>query len=890
MSWFARIRNVVRPDRLSDDLDREMSFHLAERTDELIAEGMPRDAARREARRRFGNYGQQKENTRERDVFSWLDTLFADLRYAWRSLRTAPGFALVVVLSLALGIGANTAIFSLIDAVLLKSLPVDHPEELLVVRRDSVPVVTNPIWEQVRDRQDVFSGVFAYGSISFNLTNGGEARRVAGDYVSGDFFSTLGVRALTGRTLLHGDDYRGCPGVAVIGDAFWQSEYGGDASVIGKNISLDGHQFPIVGVIDPAFYGLDVGQRAQVYVPLCSSIVLDGPKVLDARSRWWLQIVGRPKSGLTQRQIDARLATLAPAIIESTIPPNWSAGALESYRKMRFDTAPADKGFSELRTTFRRALFMLMAVVGIVLLIACANVANLLLARATTRQREIAVRLALGAGRRRLIRQLMTESVLLSLLGATVGVFFALWGSRLLVRMMSTTNRAVSLDLTVDLRVLAFTIGVAAFTGILFGLAPAWRTGRVDPHSAMKSQSRGVAEGHSRFSIGKALVVAQVALSLVLVAGAVLLLGSWRRLVDTDPGFTRDRILLVSTDIRSGQIAAEQRSTMYREILTRLAGLPGVRGASASQLTPIGSSAWNDEIKADGFVPASQKDAVVWMNEVSAGYFSTMGTPLLAGRDFNSSDLPGSTKIAIINEAMARRVYKTNNAVGKRFRISEGRDFGPPVEVVGVVANAKYRSMREENEPIAYLAMSQNASPGAFMNFEIRTDGSPTAIIPEIRAALTEINPRFTLEFVPLARQVSESLRLPRTLATLSGFFGALALVLAMIGLYGIMSYNVARRRNEIGVRIALGAAQGRVVAMVVKEVSRMLVAGVVFGTLLAVGVTRLVSSFLYGVTPTDPTTLVLSGATLAIVGIGAAMMPAWRASRLDPVAALRED
>jgi predicted permease len=774
---------------------------------------------------------------------------------------------------------------------MLKSLPVSHSEELVAVLRDSNATLTNPIWENLRDRQDVFSGAFSYGMTTFNLTNGGEARRVYGDWVSGDFFSTLGVRPVAGRTLARADDYRGCPGVAAISDAFRQSEYGGSESAIGKNVDLDGHPFQIVGVIDPAFFGMDVGQRVHIYVPLCAEPIVSGGRgSLDGRSNWWLQIVGRPKPGITRLQLEARLATLSPGLVEATLPQNWPASAIESYKKAKFTVDGIDKGFSELRTTFRKALFVLMAVVGIVLLIACANVANLLLARATTRQREIAVRLALGAGRGRLVRQLMTESILLALIGATLGVFFAVWGSHLLVQMMSTTRSALTLDLNIDLSILAFTIAVATATGVLFGLAPAWRTGRVDPHTAMKAHGRGIAEGHSRFSIGKTLVVAQIALSLVLVAGAGLLLGSWRRLANTDPGFKKDQVLLIATDIRTSGVADDQHAALYRQVLDRLRALPGVRGASTSQLTPISGSGWNNGLKADGFAPASRKDNLVWMNEVSDGYFATMGTPLLAGRDFGSGDIPSSSKVAIINEAMAKRVFGQNPAVGRNFRLQEGKDYGPPIEIIGVVGNAKYRSIRSSDEPTAYVSFSQNEKPGGRMYFEVRSDGSPLPLIPSIKAVLAEVNPRFTIDFTPLERQVSESLRLPRTLATLSGFFGSLALLLATIGLYGIMSYSVTRRRNEIGVRIALGAAQSRVVRMVVGEVGRMVVAGIIVGTLLTLSVTRLVSSFLYGVKPTDPATMVISAAALAIVAVAAAMLPAWRAARIDPVSALRED
>jgi predicted permease len=629
----------------------------------------------------------------------------------------------------------------------------------------------------------------------------------------------------------------------------------------------------------------------QVYVPLCTEpITHPGQKALDSRSNWFLQIVGRPKPGLTPAQVEAHLAMLSPGLIEATLPQNGSAEAVAFYRKAKFTVAPADKGFSALRTTFRKALYVLMAVVAMVLLIACANVANLLLARATTRQREIAVRLALGAGRGRLVRQLLTESILLSFIGAALGVAFAAWGSRLLVAMMSTTRGSLMLDLAIDRSMLAFTVLVATTTGLLFGLAPAWRIGGVDPHAAMKSHGRGVAEGHSRFSMGKALVVAQIALSLVLIAGAGLLLGSWRRLANTDPGFAADQVLIVKTDVQAAVASNEEAGVLYRQVLDRLRALPGVRGASLSQIVPIGTSSWNDAFKTDGFVPASRADKLVWMNEVSDGYFAAMGTPLIAGRDFGSDDVPGSAAVAIINEAMARRAFGSASPIGKEFRLERGKEYGPPIRIIGVVANAKYRSLRAADEATAYLASSQNTKPSMGVYFEVRTEGATAAAIASIRAVFAEVSPRTSIEFTPMRRQVSESLRLPRTLATLSGFFGALALLLATIGLYGIMSYSIARRRNEIGVRIALGAARSRVIRMVVGEVGRMVVVGVAIGTLLTLAVTRLVATFLYGVKPNDPATMAASAIVLALVAIGAAMLPAWRASRLDPVAALRED
>jgi len=892
MSWLARIRNAFRSNALSHDIDREMEFHLAERADELTASGMHPDEARREARRRFGNYSLLKERTRERDLATWLDSLIGDVRYALRGFRSAPGFALVAILSLGLGIGANTAIFTLIYAVLLKSLPVQHPEELLSVTRGGANSFTNPLWEQIRDRQDVFSGVLAYGETDFNLADGGEARNTAASWVSGDFFRTLGVRMVLGRPILREDDRRGCGGTAVLSYGFWQSEFAGETQVLGRTVSLDGHPFQIIGVVEPGFRGLEVGRQTSLYVPVCSEAIIRGANSqLDHRSSWFLRIVGRPKEGMTVEQVRARLLAIVPGVLDATIPTNWTPEMRARYLREEFGVAPASQGFSDLRRMYSKALYVLMAIVAIVLLIACANVANLLLARATARQREIAVRLAIGADRRRLARQLVTESLLLSVAGAIVGGVFAAWGSRLLVRMLERTDHVVSLDLSLDLRVLSFTIGVAALTGLLFGLAPVWRAGRVDPHSALKAQGRGTIEGHTKLSVGKALVVGQIALSLVLVTAAGLLLGSWRKLATLDPGFRQDHVLIVNVDMRPARLPAELRGPTYVQTVERLRAIPGVRAASSSQLTPLGESSWNDDMHVDGFTPRSREDAVAWMNNVGEGYFSTLGIPLVAGRDFGAHDKAGTSRVAIVSQFTAKKFFNDPTPIGKTFRLEEGpTGLGAPITIIGVVGDSKYQSLKEGTMPLVYFASRQEASLGPYTSYELRTDGSPMALVPAVKAVFAKMNPRISLDFIPLERQLAESLTMTRTVASLSGFFGGLALLLAVIGLYGIMAYGVARRRSEIGVRIALGAARSRVVRMVLGEVSRMVIAGIALGAVLAMAMTRLLSTLLYGVTPTDPRTLVVSGGLLLLVALLAAAKPAWRAAGLDPVAALRED
>jgi putative ABC transport system permease protein len=819
-----------------------------------------------------------------------LDAFLQDIRYAVRALRSSPGFAAVAILSLALGIGANTAIFSLIDAVILKTLPVSHPEQLLQVIMHENPFFTNPIWEQLRDRQDVFSDIFAYGFGRFNLAAGGEARYAQGAYMSGQFFDTLGLRAIIGRNFTTADDRRGCPGTAVLSYDFWRKEYGGRANVVGKTISLDNHPFEILGVLGPGFAGIDVGRESALYVPLCAEKIIRAENsALDERLAIWLRVIGRPKPGISARQAEARLRTLASPIFEATVPPNLSPER-KSFQIHTFETQTVANGLSFLRQDYRQALLVLMAIVGVVLLIACANVANLLLARGAARQREIAIRMALGSGRWRLIRQLLTESLLLSLTGAALGILFAHWGARLLVGFLSLGQNKVFLDLSIDYRVLTFTGGVAILTGLLFGLAPAWKGTRVDPQSAMKANARGTIEG-AKFGIGKALVVLQVALSLVLVVGAGLMLSTFFRLETLDPGFDRGHVLMVDVDLRNGQYPLARRGVIVAEMLGHLRVLPGVRSASASDETPINGAVDARYLRFDGYASKGKEDTLVYDNSVSDRFFETLGTDLLAGRDFNSHDTLESPKVAIVNQTLVKKFFAGKNPIGKHYRPEEGDKLGEPIEIIGVVKDAKYVKLREENRPITYLPASQNAKPDESITFELRANaGAPASLISAAKSSIAHVDRDASLQFTTLALQVDESLSRERLLATLSGFFGGLALLLAMIGLYGVMSYNVTRRRNEIGIRMALGAEPARVLRMVMREVGLLIAVGLALGLVVALGTTRLVASFLYGLTPRDPLTLSLAVVLLAVVASLAGYLQARRASRLEPLIALREE
>lgn len=814
-----------------------------------------------------------------------IDATRQDIRRAIRAFRSSPGFAAVAILSLALGIGANTAIFSLIDSLILKTLPVSHPEQLLQVTMNKTQFFSNPAWEQLRDRQDVFSGIIAYGRGRFNLAAGGESRFAQGNYASGQFFETLGLNAMLGRTFTPADDQRGCAGIVVLSNGFWQREYAGRADIVGKAISLDNQPFEIVGVLRPGFAGVEVGYESDLYVPLCTEKVIHGAiSSLDNRSISGYRIIGRPKPDISATQVDARLKTLAGPIFDTTVPLNWKPEEQDSYRKRTLDTQLAANGFSNLRGQYRQALFILMAIVGLVLLIACANVANLLLARGTGRQREIAIRIALGSSRRRLIRQLLTESLTLSLAGAALGILFAQWGARLLVSYLSSGQNRVFLDLSIDARVLAFTIGVAILTGLLFGLAPAWRSTRVNPQSAMKANARGITEG-GRFRVGRMLLVAQVALSLVLLVGAGLMLSTFLRLQLLDPGFAREQVLLVNVDLRN------VKNPPIAEMLDRLRTLPGIHSASGSGSTPISGSVEANYIHVEGYAAKGRGDTLVFFNRVSDRFFETLGMNLLTGRDFNVHDTPESPKVAIVNQTMAKKFFGEQNPVGKWFRPDTGNKPGEPIEIVGLVKDAKYDSLRDEIPAAAYLASSQSTRISPFVTFELRVAGGPpTAAISAVKASISEFQRDASFQFKTLATQVDESLARERLLATLSGFFGGTALILAMMGLYGVVSYEVNQRRNEIGIRIALGAETSHVLHMVLTEVWMLIGVGLVIGLGLALATTRFVESFLYGVKPNDPWTLFLAVSTLAIVASLAGFMPARRASRLDPMQALREE
>ena len=827
-----------------------------------------------------------------------LENLLQDARHGLRLLLLNPGFALVAILSLALGIGANTAIFQLLDAVRLRTLPLQHPEQLAIVKignfdsasgsfSSRYSQATNPQWEQIRAQQQGFSGIFAWSPEQRNLAHGGEIREANILWVSGDFFDVLGVKPEAGRLLNASDDRRGCSGAAVISDAFWRSEYGGSANALQKPVALDGHPFDIIGVTPPSFFGVEVGRTFDVAIPICADPILRGEYAKqDGRSDWWLAMMGRLKPGWTLERATAQLEAISPGIFEATLPQRFQPGDVKDYLSYKLKAFPAENGFSELRSDYSNPLWMLLAIAGLVLLIACANLANLMLARASAREKEIAVRLALGASRSRLIRQLLSESMLLAVAGAISGILLARALSGVLVAMISTQSDTMFLDLATDYRVLGFTAALAVVTCILFGLAPALRATKSSPASAMRASGRGLTANRERFGLRRILVVTQVALSLVLLVGALLFVGSLRNLLSVDAGFRQDGILVANLGFGSLKIPLANRVEYRRQLIEKIRTIPGVISAAHTRIRPLSGSGWNQTIYIDG-----QKQGGARLSSATPGYFATLGTPLVAGRDFDSHDVATGVKVAIVNEAFVQKFYDGANPVGKRFGFEGDKGETPPVfEVVGVARNTKYYELREDFRPIAFFPDSQDPRPNQSANVVIRADVALAALIPAIKRSVAEISPDIDVDFHPFKTQILDGLLQERLMATLSGFFGALAAILAVIGLYGVISYMVARRTNEIGIRMALGANGAGIVRLILREAMLLLAIGLVIGAALALAAARTAKSMLFGLKPYDPATLAFAVVSLALVAVAASYIPARRAAGVDPMVALREE
>jgi len=706
--------------------------------------------------------------------------------------------------------------------------------------------------------------------------------------VSGNFFEVLGVRPAAGRLIAPNDDVRGCAGTAVLGHAFWQREYGGAPSAVGSTLLLDGHRFDVIGVASPEFYGVDVGRAFEVAVPICAEPIVAGDQTsLDKPDMWFLGGVGRLKPGVTVEQAGAQLAGMSATILGATVSTRYSAVDAKDYREMVIGTQPAASGVSGLRRNYGDSLNVLLGVTGLVLLTACANLANLMLARATAREREVAVRLAIGASRRRIVRQMLSESLLIAAIGSMAGMLIAQWFSRSMVALLDSDSNPLFIDLSLDWRVFAFTAGVALTACLVFGLAPAISATRTSLGITLKADGRGSMDGRERFSVRRALVVVQVALSLVLVVGALLFARSLRNLTTMDPGFRQDGVLTATLDYRKANVPEPNRAELTRRIVERLRAVPGVRGVSQTFLTPVDGNFWNERVLVGG---VRHRDSVNF-NAVGPGYFDILGIRLIAGRDFDARDTPESPRVAIVSESFARALFPGRDAIGQSFDV-ETRPGQPrrTFQVVGIANDTKYTSLRDSFEPLVHVAVTQEQQQRPLARITVATSTDMASTTAAVTRALGEINPAIAIRYQSVREQLAQSLTRERLMATLSGFFGGLAVLIATLGLYGVMSYVVARRRVEIGVRMALGADPGSVLRMIVREAGVLLAAGLVIGGVLSVFAARTAETFLFGLKPGDPVTLALAMASLASVTLMASWIPAMRAARLQPTVALREE
>ncbi|HEV2196209.1 MAG TPA: ABC transporter permease [Candidatus Acidoferrum sp.] len=926
-----RIRSLFRRKQLDRELDTELRSHLDMAVERNLAQGMSPEQARREALLNFGGLEQTKEVYRERRGLPFLDTLFQDLRFASRILRKSPGFTAVAVLTLALGIGANTAIYSLIDAALLRSLPVHDPQRLVIFQWSalhspntkgqygymSCPSLnasgkhgcsfSYPMFHQFRALQNTFSSVIALGGdAGLNLRGNGPASFVHGELVSGEFFDTLGVGAALGRTFTTTDDTPAAPPVAVLSYGFWQRAFGADPTAVGKTVWLNNVPVTIVGVAAKEFPGLDPARARQIWLPLAKSPELgkdlygnmggDRPSLEAGDGVLWVYLVARLKEGIGLDQAQAAAdASFHNDVLDKT------KELFKAEDAPRLVLMPAPQAISGLRERFSTPLTILMTAVGLVLLVACANVAGLMLARSATRQREMAVRLTLGAGRARIARQLLTESVLLSAAGGTAGILLAYWSMQSLVGFMSRGGLWPSrLAAHLDLRVLVFSATASVVTGILFGLAPAFRSFRMDLTPALKESATSFIgkAWHGRwFNLGGSLVVAQMALAILVLSGAGLLVRTLKNLKSIDPGFETRNLLLFNMDTVLNGYTEQQTHTFYSQLLERIEALPGALSATCSFDSLLSGNYWDTSFEIAGEAQHTHHETF----GLNAGpkFFETMGIPLMAGRVFGPQDFPvtptsihrtstpsasaAETKLipVIINEAFVRSFFRDQNPLGRQISNFGNRSTG---EIIGVVGDTKFQTLRSEIAPTLFVP-----GVGTEATFEVRTAVDPRTMVPALRNIVSQLDSNLPiLSIYTESEQIEASLFQQRLLARLSSFFGGLSLLLACIGLYGLLSYEVSRKTREIGVRMALGAAPSDVLRFIVRQGIVLSAVGAVLGILGALGVTRYLTSLLYGVRPFDPLTFLAIALLLGLVALAACYIPARRASHVDPLVALR--
>jgi len=829
-----------------------------------------------------------------------------DVRYALRQMRKSPGFTLVAVLTLALGIGANTGIFTLVNAVLLKSLPVPDPEQLFLVRMsDRLAENTRFSYPQFRDMRAALPQAASVAAMTWpsdfyaNFGNR-QPEMVRGQLVSGDYFQTIETYPALGRLLTVDDDRTvgGSP-VAVISYGCWQRRFGQDRNLIGRKIIVNGMPLEIVGVAAPGFFGAKAGTAPEFWLPTMMQSAVhyaqhySQTEAAEFDKPWiaqqdisWLQLIVRVKSPQALPQADAALNQLFRQDFERAVLKLTDPQERRAFLRTRLELEPGGRGLPSLRRSFSQSLTVLMGTVGLVLLIACANLANLLLARAAVREREIAVRLSLGATRARLVRQLLTECVLMSGFGAVLGVGVAYWCSAVLPKWASSGATPISLNLAPDARVLFFSTAVALLTGFLFGLAPAVQGTRVEPARALKASARGFAGSGRGWSLKQTLVASQVALSLVLLVGAGLFLRTLRNFSELDPGFDRDHILTVWLDTHMAGYKQEQLSALYERLIERVEAIPGVRSASLASCGLAIGCGDSSAIYLPG-IPHTNGETDAQERRVSHHFFDTVGIPLVEGRDFATTDNEKTLAVTIVNQTFVREFLKDKNPIGQYFGYDTANDHR--FQIVGVVKDARVNDIRESAPPMIYHSIAQDAID--VESLDVRTFADPSRLISQVRQAVRSVDPNLPIGGIAtLAEQVSSNLAQQRLIARLTTIFGALALGLACLGLYGVMSYTVARRTSELGIRLALGSTRWSALWVVLRESFIVIGAGILVGACLSLAGTRLVSSMLFGLSPHDPLTLAAAAMLLLLVSVASGLLPAWRAAQVDPMAALRHE
>ncbi|HKU24608.1 MAG TPA: ABC transporter permease, partial [Candidatus Sulfotelmatobacter sp.] len=891
-------------------IEEEFRSTLDAYQEDLIRQGLPEEEALRKARIDLGRTSAQNETYRHAIGLRLFDELSGDIRYGLRALRRNPGFAVVAVLSLALGIGANTAMFSLLDQVVLRLLPVSHPEQLVIVRETGnhygnsygANTISWPMFEDLRDNNQVFSGMFCRFPASVTIGDGDRAAQIPAELVSGSYFPILGVGAALGRTLASDDDaVPDSSPVVVLSYSFWQSYFDGDGKIIGRTIALNSQAMTVIGVAQPGFDGVELGAPAKVFVPIMMKTEMtphsDGLK--DRRRRLsWVTAYGRLKPGVGPQQAQLSLQPLLHGILEMEVEqPEFTRNATAQDRQLflrnRIELLPgSDNG---LREYMRRPLWLLVAFTGVVLLLACANLANLLLARATARERELAVRMAIGAGRVRIVRQLLVESLLLSTAGTVVGLALAFLADRVLLHIYLPADAAAEFVVSPipDGRVLVFAVGAMLLTSLLFGVLPAVRGSRTEIALSLKDRSGVLSSGG--ISLRRALVGIQVALSLMLLVGAGLFVRTLRNLKNLGPGFPTDHLLTFRIDPSLNGYSDEQTKSFYQRLNVNLQTTPGVTSVGFSVMPILKGYAWQNAIVGKDFEGMPIEEQPV-LNHVGPDYFATLGIPILAGRAFTVQDVGPSNwrhdTYAVINQSFARQYFPGQTPIGQRFGlVDEMVPVSPQdIEVIGVIPDRKYRDLRETPPPQAYFPYFEDAH-FRFMNIYLRTEADPRLIENAIRERMRQFDPHVpVVGLQTVDEQIGFSLRTERLIASLSGLFGGLATLLAVVGLYGVMAYVVTRRTREFGIRIALGALRSNVIVMVMREALILMGTGLAAGCSLSLALADLIRNQLYGLNPRDPLTFIGSAIVLTLAAGFAGFLPALRASGVDPTTSLRQE